>query len=281
MNKKLLTIIFSTILVSTLFMSACSTANDSNEVSKNNNLDNQNWAVNETKENSDDGRKVDTSGGMTETEVSEESVQESSDKQLTKEDLGVKPYTYNVEDDINANKVEDIYTVSIDGNLITFPCKYEDITKCFDLYTIDTDMDEEIKVNPDLEAIGLSFELRATPKTGVGTIKFKFIPTEKDQKLKDMTCNEFTAIASDTENNKLMTIALPGNIKFGCTYSYLQDYYGKTGVSDHHANEQDQTWDIRVKKDDGGCITYFSAIDNKLNLIKNTYIIKSLEESKN
>ena len=138
-----------------------------------------------------------------------------------KEDL--KDVYFKIVNDKNANNPSiDIDTISIDGHIIDFPASYEYLKGIFGEFTFE-DQDEDFNENSTVEdEIYASVEA----KTGYGTIIFTFSSEGKPKPLNKCNCIEVQITSINTNPNKQnMTISLPGNVKFGDTYSYIDENF--------------------------------------------------------
>lgn len=141
----------------------------------------------------------------------------------------VKDEIYNTKDDAHVNDVKDINTISIDGNLIGFPCDYNYLSSIFtDLYMTGYVGKFNTTFDVDLETKDTEFTIYANPKTGEGTIRFLFKSDDnKPKTIAEMKCYEVYVVGGNTSGNKVMTVALPQNIKFGSTYENITNVFGK------------------------------------------------------
>lgn len=140
-------------------------------------------------------------------------------------------FKYNVTPDENKHEVLDLYEISIDGNMVEFPCKYSDIKDKFDLSMI---ADSKYAYNTEVDTSYLQHTIRlsADGKTGQGSVIFTFTPKNDDEyftTIDNMICKAVlisTNIYTNGDNTKLMKFSLPGNITFGSPYNDLKDVYG-------------------------------------------------------
>lgn len=116
-------------------------------------------------------------------------------------------------------------TISIDNNLIEFPCNYSTIKEYFTLYTYN-EIGEEIPF--DEANYGTEFTVHTYPNTAetAGLISFTFVGDEGStiENYKTKIVN-ITAIST---NHAMMPIALRNGLHFGCTAEEIFDAYNYT-----------------------------------------------------
>ena len=141
-------------------------------------------------------------------------------------DQDLKHIYFNIENDKNyKSQLLDIDTISIDGHIIDFPASYKYLKDIFGEFTFE-DQDEDFNENSTVEnEIYASVEA----KTGYGTIIFTFSSEGTPKPLNKCNCIEIQLSSINTKKDtKNMTIALPGNVKFGDTYEYLKENFPYT-----------------------------------------------------
>lgn len=182
----------------------------------------------------------------------------------------IKPNTYNVTADVNEDKVVKINNISIDGKLISFPCDYKTLKDQFELYTeqynkyiTEIPIDETAKQN--------LLEVHAKPTTGKGNIIFMFT-SEEPTTIDKMTCKQVILTASNTNNDKLMTIALPNKIRFGSTYEDIIKNSDKS-----YKSEQSSNWKYTESLEDEKCVIRYSGVDGGLNSINITFDVEKIK----
>lgn len=166
-----------------------------------------------------------------------------------------KKYTFNTEEDINALDVKDMNTISIDGKMISFPCDYSDLKKEFELYQIAYSRVGDIPMDVNETDKNITFSIFATPTTGDGRIEFIFTSKNNEsQTINDMICREVNLSVDSTDNEKLMTFALPNDIVFGSSYETIRDTYYYFDM--HEMNDTSDVWLLKTLSDEDYVITF-------------------------
>ena len=137
---------------------------------------------------------------------------------------------FTMDSDIYADFVEDFYCLSIDGQLIEFPCTYDYLLSKFGkLYDkeIGRFMEEYIDLDEKIEH--KSYTIYAIPTTGAGEIAFQFRSANNDGTkgtIKELMCQGVT-ITGGTYNvkEKTMLLTLPKKITFGASTADIMTAY--------------------------------------------------------
>ena len=118
----------------------------------------------------------------------------------------------------------DIDTLAIDGNLVDFPNTYEYLKKMFGEFTFDYQTyGENFNENSIVED---EVEVTVEGKTGIGEIVLTFSCEGTPKALKDCKCSEVQLTSFNYYSDKKnMTIALPGNVKFGDNYETITNNF--------------------------------------------------------
>ena len=196
-------------------------------------------------------------------------ITDATTESTTTEEWTESENTYNVDEDINANNAEITNSnISIDGKMINFPCSYNDIKKLFGKLYVELPKDQLEEVDESqLQSIS-NIQLRAIPETGTGIISFSFYSDNKTS-IDKCICNEISVSGNTTEDTKLMTVALPGNIKFGSTADDIIKQFGK--VYDEYNNDDNGGFSILYKPDGTYNEYYFNGSNYGLDQFIFTY----------
>lgn len=178
-------------------------------------------------------------------------------------------FSYNVDDDVNANKITSLNSISIDGKICSFPVTYTNLKANFgNLYTTIQNRYGVIFNDIDETAIAKEFSVEAKPTTGQGTIRFIFTSDEPTT-IDKMICKQVILFGGSLDNSKSMTIALPGNIHFGSTYKEIVDVFSTPTVQEFSGEEDDNksNFNLLYQFDNLNCDCTFVGYDGGLNSI--------------
>lgn len=232
--------------------------------------ENNNYAVNEVRDTTEEDED-ESEEEITQEQVVSENTTEESEEEIPPEFIA-KDQIYNVEDDVNARDIRDMNTISIDGNLIGFPLDYNYLTTIFNnLYTKGYVGVYENTFPIDLETKSTQFEVYADPKTGTGVICFTFTSIDgKETTIDKMVCNKVYLRGGNTKGDKVMTIALPQFIKFGSSYEELTSVFN---WNPSKAEVENGKTDFRLTyySEDGTQKYEFVGYDGGLNMVTLTY----------
>lgn len=139
---------------------------------------------------------------------------------------------YNCDYDLNQSYVTDFNTISIDGNLISFPCSYSYLVSCFGtLYELESNRFAETYVPVNETEIVKHKTVYAIPQTGAGTIAFEFYGENikvDEGNIYDLYCVGLTITGgSYNKDEKTMLCALPKEIQFGMSLTDISSLYNK------------------------------------------------------
>lgn len=256
-----------TALLLSLSMTACGNKSDEPPAGSTDPADGP-WAVNSVVEDKDvNDDSVEVEGGVY---IDDEDRPTTTTEVTTYEPLVVPEFSFNTNEDENADKVENINTISIDGIMMTFPCSYDEVAKNFGLYQIYSNRYVQSEVEVDTETEARTIDLSAHPSSGYGNISFSFRPKEGDTaKLKDMECYKVFIDSSATNNEKLMKLSLPNGITFGSSLEDITSMYSAYKVG-YTANDDESDWSYSIKLDDGTYVS-FIGVEDKLNSVSISY----------
>lgn len=256
--KKL--ILFMTIFASMISFSSCGNKQDSSTQEQT-----EYYAVNDVKNRDRTGQieEQHTDSVATSSEAESEDPFANMTYEEIKKYYDIEDHTFNVVKDVNADKVTDMNTISIDGKLISFPVDYKTLKDKFELYT--EAYQKYTYTEPvDEKSTQTLMEVHAKPTTGTGIIIFVFT-SDEPKTISEMTCKQVILTGSATDNSQLMTIALPYGITFGCSYEDVQT----DKDTQHYETTESENWKYTIK-DDSYSVSY-SGISNKLYSVNITY----------
>ena len=250
MKKILISIIA---LISIFSFSSCNNQDDTSVQEQT-----DHYAVNETKARNNSDSIAEQSSNI----IDDSSTVSSMTMEEIYEYYDLKRTTFNVVKDVNADKVTNMKTISIDGKLITFPTNYETLKKSFELYT--EEYQKYVYEKPIDETVEQTvFEVHARPTTGEGTIIFMFT-SDTPKKITEMTCKQVILTAVTKENEQLMTIALPDDIVFGCKYENVENKN-----NNHYESTKTEGWTFVYDTEE--YTVKYSGVDGGLYSINITY----------
>ena len=200
------------ILILILSLTACGKKEEPIE-----STEDEGWAVNEVKERT----------RPEEVATSDVTTASTAEPEIT-EPVVTYPvdfYNYNVQDDINADIIDSMQTISIDGKLLDMPCTYSELAEQFELFIEEPNKYGSTIIKPVETDEYYKITLNTTPTTGKGVISFEFKTTlDGPQPLKDMKISKIFLDGGSLNNEELFTFSLPNNIHFGSTF---KDVTGK------------------------------------------------------
>lgn len=241
-------------LLSILLLTACGKQSDNNVVD----TTSHNYAVNTVKQ-------IDPNASNTEDEQTIESTETTSISDNDIYEPLPDDYKYNTEDDPNAIYVVDFNTIVIDGKMIALPCSYDYLVETFGpLYEISNVGRYTTNTYVDGTEVGTQFDLYADTTTGQGTIQFTFTSTTETS-INNMALTKCTLSAGNKDNDKIMSLAIPGHIKFGSTLKEIRDYYGKSTDSGSYSQNDGRDFYQIYKIENGRLILV--GMDNGLHTV--------------
>lgn len=178
---------------------------------------------------------------------------------------------YNVAEDQYAADVRSLDTISIDSNLIGFPCSYSYVAERFDLYTrqyIGGGLEKTVPIDDTLE--DYTFEVEAIPKSGEGVIKFTFTSSNKTT-ITNMQCTKVTLLGGNTEGNTVMSLALPQFITFGSSYQDILDVFGIDNITHDESTKSGSEYRVRYLFEDQHILMEMTGHDGGLYIVTLTY----------
>ena len=192
------------------------------------------------------------------------------------------PIEYHTEDDKNADKITSLSEISIDGKLVKFPVTYDALIETFG-----DNLSSEY--SPETKATRISIDYTN------GTLSSASFVFKSDEAttVDKMKCSEIKLYSGYvTNDSKMMSIALLGNIHFGSSFKDIIDYFGEPAKIDSNDEEnenptkftleylidnneeivsKDSLDEREVRVDDFTKKIYFSGVDSGLNYIRIVY----------
>lgn len=192
------------------------------------------------------------------------------------------PIEYHTEDDKNADKITSLSEISIDDKIVKLPVTYDKLVETFG-----DSLSSEY--SPETKASRISIDYTNDTLSNASFVFTSDEATTVDK----MKCSEIKLYSGYvTNDSKMMSIALLGNIHFGSSFKDIIDFFGKPAEmdSDDEENEnptkftltylindngeivsKDSLDERTVKADDFTKKIYFSGVDSGLNYIRIVY----------
>lgn len=240
----------------TLSFAACN--DDENSTSSGTDLEGKNWAVNDVVEESSENLQA------AQTNVN---VKPTETTTTTFELPEFKDYVYKSKDDPNVGKIDSFETISIDGKLISFRESYAEVEKKFKLYQEQITPYGmslvEVDKTYDVEYISV----KTTAESGQGTVTLSFASkTGSPDKIDNLILSGIFMSGGNTEGKDVMTICLPGDVKFGDDMKTVSDNIELFGV-DEELQDDETTWSIFGTSDENIRVSLYG-VDGGLKNIK-------------
>ena len=166
--------------------------------------------------------------------------------------VGKSQYTFNVPEDVNSDRTDIDWTnISIDGEMVSFPCTYNVLKQTYGtLYetkSINKFGEEQlVEVNPNEVGKVTKYLVRVLPKTGTGIIYFYFT-SDTETELTNCMCTGVYVSSMSTENKPLIAVTLRGGVHFGSTADEILDPNAYEKVTTSYTNKNG-SFEIYYKK---------------------------------
>ena len=178
--------------------------------------------------------------------------QTTEESSTTEVEYEIPDFTFNVPEDVNSDRTDIDWTnISIDGEMVSFPCTYNVLKQTYGtLYetkSINKFGEEQlVEVNPNEVGKVTKYLVRVLPKTGTGIIYFYFT-SDTETELTNCMCTGVYVSSMSTENKPLIAVTLRGGVHFGSTADEILDPNAYEKVTTSYTNKNG-SFEIYYKK---------------------------------